>query len=925
MHKMDKLNDITLSMKVENKINCQIDCVYESENLMRVVGWAFGIDNGGECSEVEIEVFDAEQNPVDIKKHRVYRKDIIKLVQNRYDAQSVFGYEIGWEKKDREEYSIIYSINGNRRKKKVCSCNHTNNVLKLDENIWTLPYHKIVDGVIWEYNIDRIDYTDERKLYLIGWISDWDGLKDRFKVITNNDELESKTVVKWNQELNYYNFEIVIECDENINSIAVLLNLDGTDINLIEYSFSDIKKYMYKPSIIYTYIDKLIEDKNQIKLIGWGYVEYMPLRFKPIDICVKDAHGCVIEHKEKRFSRKDLSELLNDSKNVNYAYAIEWECNDSLEYVIEYSGNGLAKSESIEVSELLRQERERAYSYPSKKIMWKCISSQRIKDDIYYLKNKGIKAFFNIYNQRVGSKEIVYSEWRKWNTPGKKELEKQKQTLFNKMPKISIIVPTYRTPDKFLREMLDSVINQTYSNWELCIGDGSMDDSVIPILEEYHQKDSRIIYKKLDENYGISGNTNGALELANGDFIALLDHDDLLTPDALFEVVNAINRNKEVDVVYTDEDKVSLDLKTYFDPHFKPDFNLDLLRSCNYICHFFVTDKKIVDRVGGFRSECDGSQDYDFILRCTAVAKRIEHVSKCVYNWRCHPASTAMNPESKLYCYEAGKKALELYLKEQKVADVTVKRADNYGYYKVFYPVKEECLVSIIRICENNKNDDFEHEIRKKSSYKNIEFINLTKDKNVSNSRLLNEAVQHSKGKYIVFLHDGMEVITENWIEILLSNCMRDEVGITSPIIYNSLDEIVHAGYIIGLNGFAGRAFAGAKKGEHGYEARLLAQCDLSAVSRDCMMISKELFEKIGGFDENITNRGEDIDLCLKVREHNLLVLFTAYAEMKCDFEPSSLETMDELYLEKKWSSVIELGDYSYNVNFDLERESFGL
>ena len=920
--------NIVDKIEIENKIVNNIDWVLESSERLRLVGWGYGCTGDIQFGNLEIEVLDANGKNVEYKMHRVYRKDVNGLININCSPNDLFGYEIDWKKTKAEKYIVKYKYENLLNEVEILVNSNTNKKdEELDENLWTLPDANIINEHIYLSNVENIYVTKNNTIYFSGWIDNVLQDSYQFEIIENGKRVDSQCKIVENCELNRYDFDLEVNLKENFKNVQIIASNKQADLEIANFDHIDYSKYKFESSI-FTYTDEIKIDKAQVRLVGWSYFNYLPHHYKTVDICIKNANGEIQKVVEKRFVRKDVSAILSDKKDelVKWAYILEWECGDNDEFYIEYSGEDIVKRERIDVSELKREERERSYSYPTKDIMRRNITWQRIKDDLYYINKKGIKEFRDIYNDRVGKKEIIYNEWRKWNSPTKAELEKQKKCVFDRMPKISIIVPTYRTPDKFLREMLDSVVNQTYSNWELCIGDGSMDDSVIPVLEEYHNKDSRIVYKKLEENYGISGNTNGALELATGDFIALLDHDDLLTPDALYEVVKAINIDSTVDVVYTDEDKVSLDLQTYFEPHFKPDFNIDLLRSCNYICHFFVVDKKIVDQVGGFRSECDGSQDYDFILRCTSAASRIEHVAKCVYNWRCHPASTAMNPESKLYCYESGKRALEYHLKDSNIEGVSVKIAENYGYYRVSYPIKNQELVSLVWITERKNNDDFISNIKKKSSYQDIEFIPVyKKDEEQNNSELLNSAAKNANGKYILFIHDGIEVVTENWIEILLSNCMRNEVGIVSAKVYNLSNEIVHAGYVTGLRGIASRIFVGKQYNDHGYEARLLAQCDMSAVSRDCMIISKELFMEIGGFDENLTKSYEDVDLCFEVRKRNLLVVFTSYAEIKCDIEMDETDLNDEEYMKGKWHNELTKGDYSYNKNFSLERGDFEL
>ncbi|MFR1112906.1 MAG: glycosyltransferase family 2 protein [Blautia sp.] len=258
--------------------------------------------------------------------------------------------------------------------------------------------------------------------------------------------------------------------------------------------------------------------------------------------------------------------------------------------------------------------------------------------------------------------EIPYGPWYEAYVPDQETLRRQRKKKFSYAPVISVVVPAYRTPEVFLRQMVQSVRDQTYENWELCIANGSPEDEAMAgVLRELSDGDSRVRYKNLEKNLGIAENTNEAFAMANGEFVGLLDHDDLLAPNALYEVVRAL-QDRETDVVYTDEDKVTTELDEHFQPHLKPDFNLDLLRSNNYICHFFVVRREIVESVGGFRREFDGAQDYDFIFRCVEAARRVRHVPEILYHWRTHKASTADNPASKMYAFEAGRRAIQSHL-----------------------------------------------------------------------------------------------------------------------------------------------------------------------------------------------------------------------------------------------------------------------
>lgn len=295
-----------------------------------------------------------------------------------------------------------------------------------------------------------------------------------------------------------------------------------------------------------------------------------------------------------------------------------------------------------------------------------------------------------------------------------------------KQPLISVVVPAYKTPAKFLREMIESLEVQTYTNWELCIANASPEDvAMSEVLREYTSKDARVKVENLKENLGIAENTNAAMEMASGEYTGLLDHDDLLAPQALYRIVEALNQSREEpDVFYSDEDKVTTDLSEHFQPHFKPDFNVDLLRSNNYITHFFVVRTSLIRQVGGFRREYDGAQDYDFIFRCTEAAKKICHIPEVLYHWRTHQASTADNPASKMYAFEAGKRAIEAHLKRQGV-EGTVSHTKDLGFYQVEYPVQGTPLVSVL-IPNKDQKDTLKQcldSVFSKTTYCNYEVI----------------------------------------------------------------------------------------------------------------------------------------------------------------------------------------------------------
>ncbi len=314
------------------------------------------------------------------------------------------------------------------------------------------------------------------------------------------------------------------------------------------------------------------------------------------------------------------------------------------------------------------------------------------KRGYHYVKNYGMAGLYLKVQERLyrNNLEKDYQEWMYAMRPAESEKALQREHT----PLISVVVPLYQTPELYLREMIESVLHQTYANLELCLADGSTEDETVrTIVQSYLQQDSRIHYQKLTENLGISENTNAAIAMAKGDYLALLDHDDLLEEHALFEVVKYLQEYPDTDFLYTDEDKVTFDSAHYFQPHFKPDFNRDLLRSNNYICHLLVVKRTFLETVGPYQKAFDGAQDYDFILRCSEQAAQIGHISKVLYHWRCYHLSTAGDPQSKTYAYEAGKRAVEAHLKRMGV-EASVEMMTNPGFYRVNYT-----LLSAPKIC----------------------------------------------------------------------------------------------------------------------------------------------------------------------------------------------------------------------------------
>ena len=597
----------------------------------------------------------------------------------------------------------------------------------------------------------------------------------------------------------------------------------------------------------------------------------------------------------------------------------------------------------------------------------KKLNPYNIQKGLRYLKHFGVKEFFVRLSDRLEPEEVPYGPWFAGHRATEEEQKRQRARKFADPVTFSIAVPLYRTPERYLREMIASVQAQTYPHWELCLANGSpKEERLRKLLEEYAAEDPRICVKQLSENAGIAGNTNAALAMATGEYVGLLDHDDLLEPDALFQVMSALDEARQrkqplPELLYTDEDKISGDGGEYFQPNLKPDFNPDLLRSNNYICHFLVVSRGLLEKVGGFDRQYDGAQDYDFILRCTEQANRICHIPKVLYHWRTHAQSTADNPISKQYAYDAGARAIEAHLKRVGLTG-TVERKKDFGFYRVRYALEGQPLVSII-IPNKDEKDTLKkciESIQKKSTYRNFEIIiveNNSKtveifdyykeidgrngvhvvywDREFNYSAINNFGASYAKGDYLICLNNDMEIISADWIGELLGHCQRAGTGIVGARLYYPDDTIQHAGIIVGIGGIAGSVFVGQKRTHTGYMHREALQQDLSAVTAACMMVRRSLFEQLGGFTEQLAVAFNDVDFCLRAREMGYLVVYDPYVELY-HYESKTRgaeDTQEKVrrfqteieYMRTRWISVLKNGDPYYNRNLSLKKWNYSL
>lgn len=585
---------------------------------------------------------------------------------------------------------------------------------------------------------------------------------------------------------------------------------------------------------------------------------------------------------------------------------------------------------------------------------------------LVYLKKNGLRA--TVYRVLKGAGPMPVDK-RKLKKIAKdyyisaQRREQEENAQFPKDIKFSVLVPLYNTPESFLKAMIESVQAQTYKNWELCLADGSDSEHsfVGEICKKYADGDKRIKYEKLEKNLGISENTNACIKMATGEYIALFDHDDLLHPSALYEVMRAICEHG-ADFIYTDENTFSEEPRDAYNPHFKPDFSPDTLRSYNYICHLSVFSRELLDSVGYFRSEYDGSQDYDLILRLTEKAKKVFHIRKILYYWRAHKNSVAQDVAAKPYTVTAAKKALAAHLErcglKGEVLDSSVPTT-----YHIKYEIDENPLISVI-IPNKDHTDDLDiclKSLYEKSSYKNFEVIiveNNSTEKETfeyyekikqryenlkvviwtgifNYSAINNFGVSYAKGEYILLLNNDVEIINGSCLEEMLMFAQRKDVGAVGAKLYYSDDTVQHAGVILGLGGTAGHAHKHFGRSHPGYAARASIAQNLTACTAACLMMRRDVFDEVGGLDESFEVAFNDVDLCMKIREKGYLIVFTPYAELYHyesksrgnDDTPEKLERFhgEVRRFEMKWQKQLDDGDPYYNPNLTLTRDDFSL
>ena len=563
------------------------------------------------------------------------------------------------------------------------------------------------------------------------------------------------------------------------------------------------------------------------------------------------------------------------------------------------------------------------------------------------------KSLIWLKKKLTGNEYADYDTWLRIMRVSRQELFEQRKTKFSYAPKFSVVVPLYHTPAKFLKDLVRSMMYQSYANWELCLVNASpVDVHLTSLLENWAMRDKRIRVIRLEKNLGIAQNTNAGIAASTGEFIAFLDHDDFLEPDALFCYADALNKDKTIDVFYSDEDKTDEYAAHYFYPHFKSDFNIDLLHANNYMCHFLAVRKSLVDTVGGLNEKFDGAQDYDFVIRLTEHTKKIYHCPRILYHWRCSNQSTAASQGNKMYAIHAGKAALNAHYKRLGW-NARAQEGAVDGWYQTKFTLKEEPLVSIL-IPNKDHTDDLDvclNSFFERADYQNYEFIIIENnsvlpetfayyekiEKEHDNVKVVyweagfnysainNFGFKFAKGDYIMLLNNDVELITPDIFQSMLGFCMRPEVGIVgAKLLYND-HTVQHAGVLVGAGGLADHVFKGIHEDDPGYMGRAISSQDVSAVTAACLLVKRSVYEEVGGLEDEFQVAFNDVDFCLKVRKAGYLIVYDADVKLfHYESKSRGMEDTTERFirfgnemmlLNSKWDILSTFVDPYYNPN----------
>lgn len=750
-------------------------------------------------------------------------------------------------------------------------------------------------------------------------------------------------------------YNLCINLPEKVKNVKIILTKDTYPSGIEEINISSAQieylRNLIEINLIGVQADEITKT---IKITGWAESA------GELKLSVY-AEKKELEYKADYFTRADMvSRYFEGELNRNCGFELTVEDTDVRSIRITSESGGRRGSIGVVVNRASSGQQRRSVRLAEDKRN-DYITRARNYIAMYGMKRFIVKAVGKLTGKSIKDPTNIY--FNKIN-PNEARLKEQRDYKFVSNYKFSILIPVYRPDVKFFTLMLDSIVAQTYDNWQICLADGSgegytVENVVKPYTEKYGE--DKVKYIKLENNLGIAENTNAAMRMADGDFIVFGDHDDELHPTALFECMRELERYPQADFIYSDEDKIIEATGHHTEAHFKSDLNMELLRSNNYICHLSVVKKSLADKVGGLYTQFNGSQDHDYVLRCVEKAECVRHIPRILYHWRINDNSTAKSASTKTYANTAGVNAVSAHLKRMGI-DGEVKNGVAPGFYDIRYKLTEKPLVSVI-IPNKDHLDDLTRcleSMENVNNYHNVEYIvvennsvledtfegykelekkygdkfKLVKWDGIFNySAINNFGARYAKGEYILLLNNDTSVIEPDSLRCMLAQCQRAEVGIVGAKLLYDDDTVQHAGVIIGYQGVAGHAFTGIGDDVYGYFARAVLSQELSAVTAACLLTKRSVFDEVGGLDESFEVAFNDIDYCMKVRAAGYKIIYDPHAKLH-HYEYKSRGAEDTgkkqerfggeiMHFIDKWRAALIAGDMYYNPNLELVGELY--
>lgn len=750
-------------------------------------------------------------------------------------------------------------------------------------------------------------------------------------------------------------YNLCINLPEKVKNVKIILTKDTYPSGIEEINISSAQIEYLRNLIEINLIGVQADERTKtIKITGWAESA------GELKLSVY-AEKKELEYKADYFTRADMvSRYFEGELNRNCGFELTVEDTDVRSIRITSESGGRRGSIGVVVNRASSGQQRRSVRLAEDKRN-DYITRARNYIAMYGMKRFIVKAVGKLTGKSIKDPTNIY--FNKIN-PNEARLKEQRDYKFASNYKFSILIPVYRPDVKFFTLMLDSIVAQTYDNWQICLADGSGDGYTVenvvrPYIEKYGE--DKVKYIKLENNLGIAENTNAAMRMADGDFIVFGDHDDELHPTALFECMRELERYPQADFIYSDEDKIIEATGHHTEAHFKSDLNMELLRTNNYICHLSVVKKSLADKVGVLYTQFNGSQDHDYVLRCVEKAECVRHIPRILYHWRINDNSTAKSASTKTYANTAGVNAVSAHLKRMGI-DGEVKNGVAPGFYDIRYKLTEKPLVSVI-IPNKDHLDDLTRcleSMENVNNYHNVEYIvvennsvledtfegykelekkygdkfKLVKWDGIFNySAINNFGARYAKGEYILLLNNDTSVIEPDSLRCMLAQCQRAEVGIVGAKLLYDDDTVQHAGVIIGYQGVAGHAFTGMGDDVYGYFARAVLSQELSAVTAACLLTKRSVFDEVGGLDESFEVAFNDIDYCMKVRAAGYKIIYDPHAKLH-HYEYKSRGAEDTgkkqerfggeiMHFIDKWRSALIAGDMYYNPNLELVGELY--